>query len=56
MIWSGAMLLEHLGELEAAGAIVAAIEKLLAESDLRTRDMGGSATTSELGRALADLI
>ena len=38
-IWSGAMMLEHLGEPEAAKAIVAAIEKVLAEQKLRTRDL-----------------
>src|SRR6476661_4412599 len=43
-IWSGAMMLEHLGHPEAAGAIVRAIEVLFAETDVRTRDMGGKAT------------
>ncbi len=55
-IWSGAMMLEHLGEAEAAAAIVRAIERLLAESDLRTPDMGGKAGTRELGDALAALV
>ena len=52
-IWSGAMMLEHLGEKAAAAAIERAIEKVLAESDLRTRDMGGQATTREMGDAVA---
>ena len=52
-IWSGAMMLEHLGEKAAAAAIERAIEKVLAESDLRTRDMGGEATTREMGDAVA---
>ncbi len=52
-IWSGAMMLDHLGHPEAAAAILGAIETLFAESDLRTPDMGGSATTEELGKALA---
>ena len=55
-IWSGAMMLDHVGEADAAAAIVSAIEKLLAESDLRTPDMGGTATTEELGQALAELV
>ena len=42
-IWSGAMMLEHLGESEAAAAIVKAIEQVLAEPKLRTRDLGGAA-------------
>ena len=55
-IWSGAMMLDHVGEADAAAAIVSAIEKLLAESDLRTPDMGGTATTQELGEAVAELV
>ena len=44
-IWSGAMMLEHLGETAAAAAIVTAIETLLREGGPRTRDMGGQAGT-----------
>jgi len=55
-IWSGAMMLEHLGHAKAAGAIERAIEKLLAAGEILTPDMGGTANTKELGRALADLI
>ena len=47
-IWSGAMMLDHLGEAEAADAIVKAIEKVLAEPKLRTRDLGGPADTDRL--------
>ncbi|WP_372425716.1 tartrate dehydrogenase [Salinarimonas chemoclinalis] len=52
-IWSGAMMLDHLGEREAAAEIVAAIERTLAERTLRTRDLGGNAGTLECGRAVA---
>ncbi len=52
-IWSGAMMLDHLGHGEAAAAVVGAIEKLLAESDIRTPDLGGKATTEEMGKAIA---
>ena len=55
-IWSGAMMLEHLGHPEAAGAIVKAIETLFAETDVRTADMGGKATCKELGSALVELV
>jgi tartrate dehydrogenase/decarboxylase/D-malate dehydrogenase len=54
-IWSGAMMLEHLGHAEAAGAIMAAIETVLREGP-RTPDMGGTAATEELGKAIADAI
>jgi tartrate dehydrogenase/decarboxylase/D-malate dehydrogenase len=55
-IWSGAMMLEHLGEAEAAAAILRAIEALLAEGGPRTRDMGGNAGTADVGRALAEAV
>ena len=55
-IWSGAMMLEHLGEKPAADAIVAAIETLLREGGPRTRDMGGQAGTVEVGKAIAEII
>ena len=55
-IWSGAMMLEHLGETEAAAAILRAIETLLGDGGPRTRDMGGQAGTAEVGAALAALI
>jgi len=55
-IWSGAMMLDHLGHPEAAKAIVSAIEKVIVEKDVLTADMGGKATCEELGKAIADLI
>jgi tartrate dehydrogenase/decarboxylase/D-malate dehydrogenase len=55
-IWSGAMMLDHLGHPEASRAIVSAIEKVILEKDVLTADMGGKATCSELGQAIADLI
>jgi len=55
-IWSGAMMLEHLGEKPAADAILRAIERLLAEGGPRTRDMGGQAGTAEVGKALAEAV
>jgi tartrate dehydrogenase/decarboxylase/D-malate dehydrogenase len=55
-IWTGAMLLEHLGHTTAAHAIVRAIEMLVAEGKTVTRDLGGKASTREVGAALASLI
>ncbi len=51
-IWSGAMMLEHLGHRDAADAIVGAIERVLADGP-RTRDLGGTANTVEVGKAIA---
>ena len=55
-IWSGAMMLEHLGHLDAAKAIEEAIETVLAEPSLHTPDMGGKATTAQLGAAIAEAL
>jgi tartrate dehydrogenase/decarboxylase/D-malate dehydrogenase len=54
-IWSGAMMLEHLGHADAAAAVMHAIERVLADGP-RTADLGGRATTSEAGKAIADAI
>jgi tartrate dehydrogenase/decarboxylase/D-malate dehydrogenase len=55
-IWSGAMMLDHLGETEASATIVKAIEQTLQAEKLRTRDLGGMANTESCGKALADMI
>ncbi len=52
-IWSGAMMLRHLGVPEAADAVEGAIAETLAHSAIRTPDIGGSSTTKELGAAIA---
>ena len=54
-IWSGAMLLEHLGYEAAGAAIVKAIEQCLADGP-RTPDVGGKATTEDMGKAIAAAI
>lgn len=46
-IWSGALMLDHLGESEASRDIVMAIEKTL-NTGIKTRDLGGKASTSEI--------
>jgi tartrate dehydrogenase/decarboxylase/D-malate dehydrogenase len=55
-IWSAAMMLEHLGHADAARAIEAAIERAIADPSARTRDMGGTATTVELGKRIAEAV
>ena len=55
-IWAGAMMLDHLGHPEAAASIVAAIERVLAEPELRTADLGGKADTATCGKAIADAL
>ena len=55
-IWSAAMMLDHLGEPEAAAAIVSAIETVLREERLRTADLGGKADTVACGKAVAEVL
>ena len=55
-VWSGAMMLEHLGEAKAAQAIEHAIETVLMKTEFHTPDLGGEATTKELGNAIEELI
>ena len=55
-IWSASLMLDHLGETQAAAAVLRAIEDVLAEPRYRTRDLGGSATTEECGKAVADAL
>jgi tartrate dehydrogenase/decarboxylase / D-malate dehydrogenase len=54
-IWSGAMMLDHLGHADAAQAVIAAIETVLLNGP-HTPDMAGTAKTAELGRAIADAV
>src|SRR3954465_10893849 len=54
-IWSGAMMLEHLGHPDAAKAIVDAVEAILVEGP-RTRDVGGKSGTAEMGKAIAEAL
>jgi len=53
--WTGAQMLEHLGEPEAAARLMAAVERVTA-SGLLTPDLGGKATTKEVTEAVCDAI
>jgi tartrate dehydrogenase/decarboxylase/D-malate dehydrogenase len=55
MIWSGALMLDFLGQREAHDAILRAIETVLAQGP-RTGDLGGKASTTEMGKAIATLV
>ena len=50
--WSCVMLLEHLGEADAAQRLMQAIEAVTAEPLLHTRDLGGQATTQQVTEAV----
>jgi tartrate dehydrogenase/decarboxylase / D-malate dehydrogenase len=50
-IWSAVLMLEHVGESEAAARLMRALEEVAREGP-RTRDVGGTARTSEVGDAV----
>jgi tartrate dehydrogenase/decarboxylase / D-malate dehydrogenase len=52
-IWAGAMLIEQLGEKEAADTIVNAIQENILDSKIKTYDMGGKSSTSDVGSDIA---
>jgi tartrate dehydrogenase/decarboxylase/D-malate dehydrogenase len=52
ILWSTALMLEHLGEGESAAALMRAIERVLADGRIRTPDLGGTSTTREMGEAI----
>ena len=54
-IWSGAMMLEHLGHPDAAQAVLRAIEKVLTDGP-RTPEIGGTAHTEDVGKAIAEAV
>ena len=55
-IWTGAMMLDHLGHEDAGRAVVQAIEEVVAEGKVLTRDLGGTASTADVGKAVTALI
>ncbi|AXO16593.1 tartrate dehydrogenase [Thalassospira indica] len=55
-IWSGAMMLDHLGHTDAHDAIMRAIEAVLLDENLRTADLGGKADTVTCGKAIAKAV
>ena len=54
--WSVVMLLEHLGEVQAARRVMEAVEHVTANRSLHTRDLGGNATTAQVTRAVCEHI
>ena len=53
LILSGALMLRHLGETDAADAVEAAVREVIAEGRTVTHDLGGSSGTREFGEAVA---
>ncbi len=55
-IWVGQMMLEELGEKKAASMIMQAVKRVLKEGKVRTKDLGGTSATSEVGDAIVETI
>ena len=55
-IWAGAMMLDHIGHRQAHDSIMKAVENVLRDKQCLTSDMGGTASTQELGEAIAKAI
>ena len=55
-IWTGAMMLDHLGHEDAAAAILTAIEGVLEEGGCKTPDLGGNAGTTDMGKAIEEAL
>ncbi len=54
--WSGVLMLQHLGEIEAAGRLMAAIERVTASGSVLSPDLGGNAKTGEVSEAVCDAL
>jgi tartrate dehydrogenase/decarboxylase/D-malate dehydrogenase len=55
-ILSGALMVHQLGYPEAARAIEKAVEVAVADKKIRTRDLGGEASTQQMGKVIAELV
>jgi tartrate dehydrogenase/decarboxylase/D-malate dehydrogenase len=54
--WSAALMLDHLGEPDAASRLMDAIERTLAAGDALTPDLGGTATTADVTARVCDVL
>lgn len=54
--WTGAMMLDHLGETAAAARLMRAVERVTADPALHTPDLGGRATTAQVTQAVCDAL
>lgn len=55
-LWTGSLMLEHLGQAAAAARLMRAIERVTADAALHTPDLGGKATTSAVTRAVCAVL
>ncbi|MGH2398631.1 MAG: tartrate dehydrogenase [bacterium] len=55
-IWTASLLLEHLGEHDAAAGVFEALRSVVRSTEVRTPDLGGHSTTSRVGDAVVDAL
>ncbi|MER6951370.1 tartrate dehydrogenase [Nonomuraea sp. NPDC000554] len=55
-IWTATMMLDHLGHPEASANLMAAIESVFTKTDVRTPDIGGTAGTEDMTRAIIEAL
>lgn len=55
-IWAGALILDEIGEKKSKDLIVSAIEQVMRDRKVRTKDMDGTNTTSEMGDAIVSKV
>jgi tartrate dehydrogenase/decarboxylase/D-malate dehydrogenase len=55
-IWTASMMIEHLGERDAAAAVFEALQTVVRRGEIRTPDLGGRSSTSEVGQAVAETV
>ena len=55
-IWTASLMLEHLGEADAAAAVFDALQRVVRNGDVRTPDLGGRSSTADVGRAVAEIV
>ncbi|CAN7512529.1 tartrate dehydrogenase [Phyllobacterium sp. LjRoot231] len=55
-IWAGALMLDHLGERQAASALIAAMENVTAQRTALTPDLGGASSTTDVAKAVIDAL
>ena len=54
--WSAVLMLENLGELQAAQKLMSAIEKLTEDKKVLPKDLGGKSTTKQITKAMIDIL
>jgi len=55
-IWAGSMMLDEIGEEKSGALVIKAIEQLVKDKKVLPKDMGGTATTSDVGDEIVKIV